>query len=93
MYQRKQFNKLNYTTELSHAPIEKLIEHCTCDVKSHDCMNSLCEKCKLPDFELGDNGNSLAYFTCKSIREDKIVKGEKKTFKITKKVPISLNTT
>lgn len=48
-------------------------------------MNSLCEKCKLPDFELGDNGKSLAYFTWKSIREDKIVKGEKKTFKITKK--------
>lgn len=85
----EKFNKLKYIKELTHASVEKLIEHCTCDVKSHDCMNSLCQKCKILEFELGDNEDSLTYFAWMSIEEDKIIKGEKKTFKITKKVPIS----
>ncbi|OWR46733.1 hypothetical protein KGM_215427 [Danaus plexippus plexippus] len=54
--------KLN-AKELKHASIEEFIKQYTCDVKSHDCMNSLCEKCKIPEFELGDNRDSLTYFT------------------------------
>ncbi|XP_050528222.1 uncharacterized protein LOC126898325 [Daktulosphaira vitifoliae] len=37
----------------------------------------------------GDNRDSLLYFIWKTVQEDKIVRDEKKTFKITKKVPIS----
>lgn len=85
----EKFNKLKYAKELKHASIEEFIEQYTCDVKSHDCMNSLCEKCKIPEFESEDNRDSLTYFTWKSVQEDKIVKGIKKTFKITKKILIS----
>jgi hypothetical protein len=52
-------------------------------------MNGLCEKCKNLTLEPGDNTDSLTYFQWKSVNEDKIIKGENKTFKITKKVAIS----
>ena len=82
-------NKLKSLQQLNHGSTEKLIEDYSCDVTSYDCMNGLCDKCKNQTFEPGDNKDSLIYFQWKSINEDKIVKGEKKTFKITKKVAIS----
>lgn len=85
----EKFNKLKYAKELKHESIEKFIEQYTCNVKSHDCMNSLCDKCKNPEFELGDDGDSVTYFMWKSVQEVKIVRGVQKTFKITKKVLIS----
>ncbi|KAL4705448.1 hypothetical protein ACJJTC_012835 [Scirpophaga incertulas] len=84
------FNKLKNLQELPPGSIEKFIEHYACDVTSYECMRNLCEKCNNPEFELGDNNaDSLTYFQWKSVYEEKIIKGEKKTFKITKKVPIS----
>ncbi|KAL4713418.1 hypothetical protein ACJJTC_010403 [Scirpophaga incertulas] len=84
------FNKLKNLQELPPGSIEKFIEHYACDVTSYECMRNLCEKCNNPEFELSDNNaDSLTYFQWKSVYEEKIIKGEKKTFKITKKVPIS----
>lgn len=65
----EKFNKLKYAKELEHASIEKFIEQYTCDVKSYDCMNSLCEKCKIPKFEFEDIRDSLTYFIWRSVRK------------------------
>lgn len=83
------FNKLKNLQELKQESIEKFMEHYTCNATSYDCMNSLCKKCKNKVLEPGDNTDSLTYFQWRSVYEDKLVKGAKKTFKITKKVTIS----
>lgn len=53
-------------------------------------MNGLRKKCNNPTIELADNKDSvITYFQWNSVIEKKTVKGEDKTFKITKKVLIS----
>ncbi|CAH0552457.1 unnamed protein product [Brassicogethes aeneus] len=75
---------------INHGSIEKNIEDYSCDITFYDCMNGLCNKCKNPRLEpAADNTNSVTYFQWKSVFEEKTVKGENKTFKITKKVAIS----
>ncbi|CAH2003823.1 unnamed protein product [Acanthoscelides obtectus] len=52
-------------------------------------MNGICDKCNNPTLEPTDNTDSVKYFQWKSVIEEKIVKGQNKKFKITKKVTIS----
>lgn len=56
-------------------------------------MNSLCDKCKELKLEQEDEGNYLTYFQWKSIIKDEIIKGKKKIFKITRKIPITTTIT
>lgn len=83
-------NKLKTLQQLvNHGSIEKTIEEYSCDITSYDCMNGLCGICKNPKNESPDNADSVTYFQWKSVIEEKIVKGENKKFKITKKASIS----
>lgn len=83
-------NKLkNLQQFVNHTSVEKTIEHYSCDITSYDCMNGICDTCKNPKLESANNADSVTYFQWKSVIEEKIVKGENKKFKITKKAAIS----
>ncbi|KAG6443763.1 uncharacterized protein LOC115456138 [Manduca sexta] len=81
-------NKLNRLGEL-HNSTSQLIKTYSCDITSYDCMFGLCDNCKEIKMESGINEDTVQYFQWQITKEDRIIKGEKKTIKLTKKGTIT----
>lgn len=82
-------SKLNSLQQTSHRSAEEIVKEYSCDMTSYECMTGLCDKCKKLTLQQGDNEETVTYFQWQSINEKKLIKGENKTFKITKKVPVT----
>lgn len=82
-------NKLNRLGELPHNSTSQCIKAYSCDTTSYDCMLGLCGDCKEIKMESGSNEDTVQYFQWQVTKEDRIIKGEKKTVKLTKKVTVT----
>ncbi|XP_063363882.1 uncharacterized protein LOC134652649 [Cydia amplana] len=81
--------KLNRLGELPHKSISECIKAYSCDITSYDCMFGLCDECKEIKMESGSNEDTIEYFQWQVTKEDRIIKGEKKIVKLTKKVTVT----
>lgn len=82
-------NKLNRLGELPHNSTSQCIKAYSCDITSYECMFGLCGDCKEIKIDSGSNEDTVQYFQWQVTKEDRIIKGEKKTVKLTKKVTVT----
>lgn len=80
---------MNRLAELPHKSTSECIKAYSCDITSYDCMFGLCDECKEIKMESGSNEDTIQYFQWQVTKEDRIIKGEKKTVKLTKKVTVT----
>lgn len=77
-------NKLNRLGELLHNSKSQCIKTYSCVIIYYDCMLGLCGDYKIK-IESWSNEDTVQYFQWQVINEDRNIKGEKKTVKLTKK--------
>ncbi|KAJ8977144.1 hypothetical protein NQ317_016810 [Molorchus minor] len=83
-------NKLYRVNQVNFGNVSKLIKDVSCDETSYDCMFSLCDKCKEIPMTASENGeDSTNYFQWQSSTEERLIRGEKRTVKIVKKVLVT----
>lgn len=81
--------KLYRLGELKFKSTSELIKAYSCDVDSYDCMYGLCNTCGEIEIESRDNGDTVAYFEWQVCTEERVIKGNTKTIKLTKKTSIT----
>ncbi|KAL3273629.1 hypothetical protein HHI36_015060 [Cryptolaemus montrouzieri] len=82
-------NKLNRLGELLHNSTSQCVKAYSCDITSYDCMLDLCSDFKVDKIESGNNKDTVQYFQWQVTNKDRIIKGEKKTVKLTKKLTVT----